>query len=247
MDKELFELATEAALRIEADGGIGTLAEHKLHQTLKYYVQPDNTLHEIKRASFVCDAVTENGVFEIQTRGFDRLRKKLDVLLQEGAFTVVYPMIGEKRLLTTELSTGEIKIRKSPVKGSLYELFRELYRITDYIPHKNFRLRIVTVKADEHRLRDSTVKRRKGEPRYLKTERVPTALLGDETYCAPSDYAKFLPDGLTDEFTTKEFSALSGLHQDDCSLVLRVLMRIGILERTGKRGRAYLYKKCENK
>lgn len=247
MDTELFELATEAALRIETDSGIGTLAEHKLHQTLKYYVQPDNTLHEIKRASFICDAVTENGVFEIQTRGFDRLRKKLDVLLSEGTVTVVYPMIGEKRLLTTELSTGEMKIRKSPVKGSLYDLFRELYRIMEYIPHKNFRLRIITVKADEHRLRDSTVKRRRGEPRYLKTERVPTALLGDETYFTPYDYANFLPDGLPETFTTKDLSALSGLSQSDCSLVLRVLTGIEILERTGKRGRAYLYKKSYNK
>lgn len=247
MDTELFELATEAALKIETDGGIGTLAEHKLHQTLKYYVQPDSTFHEIKHSSFVCDAVTENGVFEIQTRGFDRLKKKLDVLLDEESVTVVYPMIGEKRLLTTELSTGEMKIRKSPVKGSLFELFRELYRIMDYIPHKNFRLRIVTVNVDEHRLRDSTAKRRRGEPRYLKTERVPTALLGDETYCKPSDYARFLPDGLPEAFTTKELSALSGLSQADCSLVLRVLMGIGILERTGKCGRAYLYKRCENK
>ncbi len=245
MDIELFELATEAALRIETDGGIGTLAEHKLHQTLKYYVQPDNTLHEVKRCSFVCDAVTENGVFEIQTRGFDRLKRKLDVLLNEGTVTVVYPMIGEKRLLTTEISSGEIKIRKSPVKSSLFELFRELYRIMDYIPNTNFRLRIVTVKADEHRLRDSTVKRRRGEPRYLKTERVPTALLGDETFSSPSDYTKFLPDGLPETFTTKEFSALSGLHQGDCSLILRVLAGIGILKRTGKQGRAYLYKRCE--
>lgn len=243
MDTELFELATEAALRIETDGGIGTLAEHKLHQTLKYYVQPDNTFHEIKRSSFVCDAVTENGIFEIQTRGFDRLKRKLDVLLDEGAITVVYPMIGEKRLLTTEVSTGETRIRKSPVKASLFELFRELYRIMDYIPHKNFRLRIVTVKADEYRLHDSTVKRRRGEPRYLKTERVPTDLLGDTTYYKPSDYAKFLPDGLPEAFTTKELSALSGLRQSDCSIILRVLTGIGVLERTGKRGRAYLYKR----
>lgn len=247
MDTELFELATEAALRIETDGGIGTLAEHKLHHTLKYYVQPDNTLHEVKRCTFVCDAVTENGVFEIQTRAFDRLKRKLDVLLDEGTVTVVYPMIGEKRLLTTEVATGEIKIRKSPAKGSLFELFRELYRIMDYIPHKNFRLRIITVKVDEHRLRDSSVKHRRGELHYLKTERIPTALLGDETYSKPSDYAKFLPNGLPEAFTTKELSALSGLRQGDCSIVLRVLTGIGILERTGKRGRAYLYKRCENK
>ena len=243
MDTELFELATEAALRIENNGGIGTLAEHKLHHTLKYYVQPDNTMHEIKRCGFVCDAVTDDGVFEIQTRYFDRLRKKLDALLDKGTFTVIYPAIGEKRLLTTELSTGELKIRKSPVKGSLYDLFRELYRISTYISHPNFRLRVITVKIDEHRLRDSTVKRRRREKRYVETERIPTALLGDKTYSRPADYADFLPKSLPDIFGTKEFSEASGLDRSECSLVLRVLTDIGILIRDGKKGNAYLYRK----
>lgn len=247
IDTELFELAVEAALRIETDGGIGTLAEHKLHHTLKYYVQPDNTFHEIKRASFVCDAVTDDGVFEIQTRAFNRLTNKLDALLNEGTVTVVYPMIWEKRLLTTELSTGEIKIRKSPLKGSVFELFRELYRIRGYIKHENFRLRVIKLNADEHRLKDSSLKRRRGEKRYLKTERIPTALISDTTYSSPSDYASFLPDGLPEVFGTKELSAFSGLRRNECSIVLRVLTEIGVLERVGKKGNAYLYRRCEAK
>lgn len=243
MDVELFELALEAALRIESSRGIGTLAEHKLHHTLKYYVQPDNAFHEIKRCGFVCDAVNDDGVLEIQTRSFDRLRKKLDVLLDEGAFTVVYPMIVEKRLITTELSTGEVKIRKSPVKGSLYDLFRELYRISGYVLHSNFRLRVIAVKADEHRVRDSSVKRRRREKRYVSTERIPTALISDKTYSAPSDYAEFLPSELPELFGTKEFSEASGISKSDASLILRVLTEIGVAVRDGKRGNAYLYRK----
>ena len=245
IDTELFELAVEAALRIETDSGIGTLAEHKLHHTLKYYVQPDNAFHEVKRASFVCDAVTDDGIFEIQTRAFNRLVSKLDTLLDDAPFTVVYPMIWEKRLLTTELSTGEIKIRKSPVKGSIFELFRELYRIRGYIKHENFRLRVIKLNADEHRLKDSSLKRRRGEKRYVKTERIPTAIISDTTYRTLSDYASFIPEGLTDVFGTKEFSAFSGLRQNECSIVLRVLTEIGVLERIGKKGNAYLYRRRE--
>ncbi len=243
MDAELFELAVEAALRIESPGGIGTLSEHKLHHALKYYVQPDSEMHEIKRYGFVCDAVSEEGVFEIQTRCFDRLRKKLDVLLDKGTFTVVYPMIGEKRLITTDISTGETKIRKSPLKGSLYDLFRELFKISGYVSHPNFRLRVMTLKADEHRVRNGSAKRRRGEKRYISTERIPTALLADKTYLSVADYAEFLPNGIPDVFGTKEFSEHSGIPRDEVSIILRVLTEIGLLKRIGKIGNAYIYVK----
>lgn len=241
MDAELFELAVEAALRIESEGGIGTLSEHKLHHALKYYVQPDNALHEVKREGFVCDVVTEDGVAEIQTRAFDRLRKKLDGLLRYGTVTVVYPLIREKRLITTDVTTGETKIRKSPAKGSSYDLFRELFKISGYVSDPNFRLRVITLKADEHRLRDGSAKRRRREKRYLSTERIPTALLDDKTYARVSDYAEFLPEALPEVFGTKEFSVTSGISRKESSLILRTLTEIGVLKRIGKRGNAYLY------
>ncbi|MBR2460521.1 MAG: hypothetical protein IKB34_04770 [Clostridia bacterium] len=85
MDKELFKLATEAALVVEREKGIGTLSEGLLHSAIKYYYQPDSMLHEMKVAGFVCDAVTDDrrfgySVLEVQTSSFGYLKRKLERL-----------------------------------------------------------------------------------------------------------------------------------------------------------------------
>ena len=132
MNTELFSLAIAAALRIPTSG-IGTLAEKKIHATLKYYVQPDKDKHEIKFNGGVADALSEDGVYEIQSKCFYRLAKKLEILLNGGTVTVVYPIVAEKILYLTDIETGETTIKKSPKRGSVYDVFPELYGIRQFI------------------------------------------------------------------------------------------------------------------
>lgn len=244
MDSELFALAVQAALRIPTSG-IGTLAEKRVHAALKYYVQPDNTLHEIKRRGFVLDALSSDGegVFEIQTRAFDRLSKKLEALLKLGTFTVVYPVISEKLLYVTDIDTGEVSVRKSPRHASAYGVFPELYKIRKYILSENFRLRIITVGAEEYR----TVKRTRSKKGKLYTEKltsetVPTELYGDTTLSSGSDYARFLPSELSSVFTSSDLASACKTDRSSASTMLSLLTELGIVERIGKQGNAYLYR-----
>lgn len=73
-------------------GGIGTLGERTLHMVLKRYFEPDESLHEIRVGGFVADIVRPNGIIEIQTRDFSKLRRKLAAFLELGPVTVVYPV-----------------------------------------------------------------------------------------------------------------------------------------------------------
>ena len=68
-----------------------------MHAALKSYYEPDFESREVKVGGFVADIVGENGIIEIQTRGFDRLGRKLDAFLEAVRVTVVYPVLGGPR------------------------------------------------------------------------------------------------------------------------------------------------------
>lgn len=78
--------------------GIGTYGEKGSHSILKYYFEPDDSLHEIPVNSFIADIQNQHGIFEIQTRNFDKLRKKAAVFLDQGPLTIVYPILHQKWL-----------------------------------------------------------------------------------------------------------------------------------------------------
>ena len=116
IDTERFLQARKEALgRVGGAGGIGTLSEKALHAALKSYYEPDFESREVKVGGFVADIVGENGIIEIQTRGFDRLGRKLDAFLEAVRVTVVYPVVPKRGLCWVDPETGEIfEKRKSP-------------------------------------------------------------------------------------------------------------------------------------
>ena len=142
IDTERFLQARKEALgRVGGAGGIGTLSEKALHAALKSYYEPDFESREVKVGGFVADIVGENGIIEIQTRGFDRLGRKLGVFLEAARVTVVYPVVPKRGLCWVDPETGEIfEKRKSPKKGAAYDVFPELYKIKNQLMHPNFRL-----------------------------------------------------------------------------------------------------------
>ena len=61
--------------------GIGTLSEKTVHAVLKEYYAPDPSVQEVPVAGCVADICTGSEIVEIQTRGFHRLRPKLERVL----------------------------------------------------------------------------------------------------------------------------------------------------------------------
>ena len=245
IDTELFQLAVTAALRIPSSG-IETLSEKKVHAALKYYLQPDNEKHEIKMHGFVCDALDGDGVFEIQTRGFYRLNKKLDSLLKECTVTVVYPIISEKTLYLTDALSGETTVRKSPKKMSAYSVFDELYSIRRHLTSGNLKLRLITIGAEEYRT-VKTVTFSRGRKKRLETvsgETVPTSIFSDITLSSAADYAALLPETLNDSFTSADVSVSCRIHRTLAATMLLILTDLNAVERIGKKGNAYVYKRC---
>lgn len=98
MDRNRFQQACmQARESLHGQNGIGTLGEKTLHAALKAYYEPDAESHEIKIGRYIADIVGENGIIEIQTRSFDKLRKKLEAFLSVAHVSVVYPVAAVKK------------------------------------------------------------------------------------------------------------------------------------------------------
>ena len=247
MDKKRFEEIRDAAVSSGREGrSIGTYKEKTLHAILKDYYAPDKSMQEISVDGYVADIYTGSDIMEIQTGHFDNLRRKLDSFLSDYPVTVIYPVPRIKYLIWVDTETGECsKPRKSTVKGSVYRAFYELYKIKKYLSNPNLRLRFPYLELEEHRLLDGWSRdKKKGSHRY---DRIPKTFLGEVRIESLNDYLQLLPADLPEPFTAAEFGKAVGERKETAAKVAHVLNYLGVIERDENRGRAYTYRRADNR
>ncbi len=246
MNQQPFCDACEYVMKSEREkAGIGTLSEKTLHAVLKRYFAPSTGDREIKIGRYVADIVGENGIIEIQTQGFDKIRGKLTAFLDCARVTVVYPIAATKWLCWVDRETGVVtKKRKSPKTGTVYDAFFELYKIKQLLSHPNLSVCLVFLEIEEYRYLDGWSRdKKKGSSRC---ERLPVDIVGEITLNHTKEYINLIPESLPKPFTTKDFSKAAKLNLSSAQLALNVLHHIGAVNRTGKRGNLYLYETSEN-
>lgn len=245
MNQRLFqETCNQIVGQEESRSGIGTLKEKTLHKVLKYYYEPDVSYHEKRKHGFVADILRENEVIEIQTRSFDKLRRKLDVFLEGGPVTIVYPVPHTKWIQWIDEETGEVtKRRKSPKQGSPYEIVAELYKIKCYLNNENLRFIIPLIDMEESRLLNGwSLDRKKGSTRQ---ERIPLELKEEVRIECRRDFCKLIPDGLQKVFTAKDYEKAAKVSIQKARTALNVLAYVEVVEKVGKRGNTILYGRKE--
>ena len=242
MNNEKFTAACDLILNHHTRAGIGTLKEKTLHAVLKNYYEPYTDNHEIKIGGYIADIVGEKGIIEIQTRNFYSIRKKLSAFLDVANVTIVFPIASTKWLIWQDTQTGETtKKRKSPKKGTPYEVFYELYQIKQFLTHPNFNLCIVMVDIQEYRnLNGWSHNKKQGSSRY---ERIPVNLVNEIYINGINDYIKLIPDGLPEHFTVKDYKTTSRLSLRSAGTALNVLNSIGAVKQVSKNGNAYVYER----
>lgn len=222
--------------------GIGTLGEKTLHAVLKQYIEPNKENQEVKIGSFVADIANSQGIFEIQTRGFDRLRKKLNAFLKEYTVTIVYPIPKTKWLFWIDEQTGETtKKRKSPKQGKIQDIFFELYKIKQWLDHPNLKLWMMLLDVEEYRnLNGWSADKKRGSTRF---DGIPVELVEEVRINSLEEYALFLPDELDGTFRSKDFKAATKLSLGAAQKALNILHYLNIVKRVGKEGNAYIYER----
>lgn len=241
MDKERFKTICQALRKPEAKG-IGCLAEKRLHWVLKNYFEDNPLNQEVKVNGYIVDIKNERGIIEIQTQNFNKLREKLEALLPEHQLTIVYPIAQTKWIAWINPDTGEIsKQRKSPKNGSIYDTFKELYKIKWFLPNDHLQIKILLIAIEEYRNLDGwSIDHKKGSTRK---ERYPLELFSEFTLATKADYFNILPDALPSPFTTTDFATITHISKRRAYEAINVFYYLNIINKIGKKRRNILYEK----
>ena len=218
---------------------IGTNNESSLHRDLKFRYAGQGGETEAEVGGFVADGINAEGEYiEIQTGSFGPLRKKALALQR---LRVIHPVIIAKYIEVYNRRGRLLYRRKSPRRGSAWDLFDVLVYAPDLPLIPRLVIELALVDAAEQRVRDGKGSwRRKG---VSIRDRQMLALHDRITLKKPSDYNRFVPFKKNEEFTSALLSQKAGINVDLARKTLYVLVRLGIVKKTGKRGNAFVYKR----
>ncbi len=235
------ELALKKALKDVEKDKIGLLQEHTLHRVLKFYLSIDEAKHEIKIGRMYADVILDNHIYEIQTRSFNLMRKKLEFFLKEHDVTIVYPMALNKTIYLTNDYGELVSNKKSPKHANPLEIFWELYKIKNFLLDKRLHFKILMLDIDEFRIeKEKTWKSRKG---FERENQVPRKINYIYDINNPTDFKDMLLKyNLKEVFTSKDFSKTTKLTIKKSTTALNVLTHLNVVERIGKEKNSYLYK-----
>lgn len=273
IDEKLFEEAKNRMYgKVQGEKGIGTLSEKTVHSVLKYYFAPDEKFHEQKIGTFVADICIDGEIYEIQTKQFYLMKRKLDYFLKEHEVTIVYPVSLENTLHWIECDENTNFMEYSCVAAN------------DAIAEESFSS-ATWKEIKERRIRTSRKTRKKGMPylffqelygikdflhhpnlhfilaimsteeyrlldgygpqkkiRATKTDKAPVQLLDLITIRTPADYKQLISEGLPEEFTSDIFAKKAGIGRSLAGTALNILYEMDVVERIGKSGNAYIYR-----
>lgn len=246
LNNEKLKLAYQNALEFEKkEELIGIQQEKILHKTIKYYLDFDESHHEVKikkssKGIIYADIYDGNTIYEIQTRGFDKLREKLKELLNFYNVVLVHPIAYKKNIYKIE-ETGEIVGPiKSPKKGSIFEIFKELYKIKFLLNEPNLSIKIILCDMDEYRY--VVVKKHYRSSGYIRERQIPTNIVSEINLNSIEDFKQLLLTfGLIDNFTSTDFARKTKITRQRAATALNVLTYMSVVERIGKEKNSYIY------
>ena len=221
---------------------IGTRHETSLHRDLKFSYAGKGGRIEAEVAGFVADGINAQGEFiEVQTGSFAPLKHKAKELAQRGKVRVVYPVIITKYIDVYDANAKRKYRRKSPRTGTPWDIFNALVHAPDLPLIAGLAVELVLIDALELRVQDGKGSwRRKGVS--IKDRRI-LAFHERILLKKPSDYARFIPFRSSEQFTSRSLGEKAGIRIDIARKVLYVLIRLGIIEKTGKQRNLTVYRR----
>ena len=224
----------------KAASSIGTKKESSLHRSLKFRYSGADGITEAEAGIYICDACTSKGeLIEVQTGNFSPLKEKLKILSKNYRLRLIHPIIVEKYIELHDMDGKLLHRRKSPLKGKVWDLFNALIYAPELPLLKNFCIELALINAVEKRIDDGSGSwRRKGvriEDRFLECWHSSLVLK------KINDYRQFIPFKGKEQFTVKDLAKAAGITPIVAGKAIYVLSRIGLIEKIGKQGRAFLY------
>ncbi|MCR4580748.1 MAG: hypothetical protein K5681_10425 [Treponema sp.] len=234
-----------------------TLNESSLHKSLKIlYSEIYQGQTEVEAEGHVYDIVTKNGnIIEIQTKNLSKLMPKIEDAISKGhKVKVVHPNIISYHIELYDSEGLLISKRKSPKKGCIYDIFKELTGLYPILLNKNFSLEIVQINMIEKRLQcqdleQSKNKRRRYKRNWQKSDKELSEIINTIRFNKKEDYLKLLPEGLPQEFCAKDLRHELENEKDipkrissNPHIILWLYFRMKLIEKCGIKNRSNYYK-----
>jgi hypothetical protein len=215
------------------------MQESTLHAQLKSIYQGSRGLTEIDFDGYFIDAINDGVLYEIQTKGFYRLRDKLTHLLKDNSVTIVHPIAKNKWIIKVDHKTGEVLSRRlSPKKQTVLSVFDELIYIPEFLNNQNLSIEVLVTHIEEIRMNDGKGSwRRSGWS--IKDRRLVD--LKHIKKLTRDGYALILPDSLPEYFTSKDLAIQLYINRKSAQKILYTLYNASFINRHGKSGTSFLY------
>jgi hypothetical protein len=232
------------------------LNESSLHNTLKklYAFQNDGQTEQ-ELNNHIYDIFTkENEVIEIQNQNLNHILTKINDTLDKGfKIRVVHPVVVTKNIELYDNNKNLIKKTKSPVKGCIYSIFKEIKGIYQILLNPLFTLEVPFITITETRVQEdaevqSKNKLRRYKKNWNKANKKLNEVLEVKTFKNKDDYLSLLPSVLPQEFYSKDLE--NALKEEkipariykNSGLILWVFNKMGLIELTKTEKRRNYYK-----
>jgi len=215
--------------------------ESSLHSAIKEWYSLPRDKFEVKISQYVADIVRGDLIVEIQTMNFSAIKKKLENLVQKHKVRLVYPIAERKCIVHIDKSGEVVSRRKSPSKGKLTDLFRELVRVPQLIKEVNFSLEVLLIDEEEIRIDDGrgSWRRRGASIKDRTLVSVNTRILFENSI----DFLKLLPEELHETFTNKELARSKKVSVRTAQQITYCFRRSGMIRVIEKRGKELVFQK----
>jgi hypothetical protein len=178
---------------------------------------------------------------EVQTGSFAPLREKVGILAAEGPVRIIHPVGIQKYIEVYDIEGRLLRRRKSPRKGSPWDLFKSLLFAPLLPLTRSLTVEVVLVDILEKRVLDGKGSWRRKGARIA--DKVLAGWRGSLALTGPADYLQFFPFTAEECFGSEELGRRAGISRGLAAKSLYVAVKLGILERTGKKGNSIIYKK----
>jgi hypothetical protein len=219
---------------------IGIFNESSLHRTLKFNYTGTGGKTEVEVNGFVADGIKKNGEYiEVQTGSFAPLPKKLKEFVKYGKVRIIHPIALIKKIEVYSTDGKLLYRRKSPVKGSKWNIFNALIHAPQVPLIRGVTVEIVMVDITERRIKDGKgSRRRKG---ISLNDRELISWHESIIFKKPADYLQFIPFKKNEKFTSSLLSEQAGIDKWTAQKALYVLTKLKIVKRNGKKGNSWVY------
>jgi hypothetical protein len=223
---------------------IGLLNEKPVHAALKqWYARPGDRF-EVLVDGFVIDILRGDLLIEIQTGNFSALKEKLSTLVAAHPVRLVYPIPHEKWIIKVPPGgEGKAQRRKSPKRGGVEEVFKELVSFPELLAQPNFSLEVLLIQEEEVRRYDGRRGWRRGG--WVTQERRLLGVVSGRRFETPGDVWALIPDDLPQTFTTSDLAGAMKKPRRLAQQAAYCLRRMGVITQVGKEGRSVLYARAD--